>query len=71
VRVFEVSAKDGSSINVVQREVILIPGVRPPSTGDGGLSETRAADQHHELVGLAAGAAVVLLGVVLMRWRTG
>jgi hypothetical protein len=71
IRVFESSPKDGSPINVVQREVILAPGPRPPSTGDGGLAD-RGSDGHSEsLLGLAGGImiAVLLSGVLLVRRR--
>jgi Immunoglobulin-like domain of bacterial spore germination len=67
VRVFEVSARDGRPINVVQREVMLVPGVRPPSTGDGSLADV-GSDGRHELLGLGAAASMsVLLGVGLLR----
>jgi hypothetical protein len=69
VRVFEVSARDGRPINVVQREVILVPGVRPPSTGDGGLQETQSADEWWELAGACAAVTIVLTGLHAFRRR--
>jgi hypothetical protein len=71
VRVFEISARDGSSINVVQREVILVPGVRPPSTGDGGLADVRSNGRNELLLGLAGGAliSVFMSGILLVRRR--
>jgi hypothetical protein len=72
IRVFESSAKDGSPINVVQRSVVLVPSVKPPSTGDGGLAAADDGGQHFEgfrqVSAVAAGASLVFLGLFLM-WR--
>jgi Immunoglobulin-like domain of bacterial spore germination len=73
IRVFEASAKDGSPTNVVQVEVILAPGPRPPSTGDGGLADL-GSEGRNELLSLGAAASIsVLLGFGLLRrlrtWR--
>jgi Immunoglobulin-like domain of bacterial spore germination len=72
IRVFESSAKDGSPINVVQRSVILVPpGVRPPSTGDGGLAAAEDRSQtlagFGQVMGIAAAASLVVLSLFLMR----
>jgi len=72
IRVFEESAMDGSPRNVVQVEVNLSPGaapsptptpapVMPPSTGDGGLAESRFS-----FPAALSVAILVLLGLALV-----
>ena len=79
IRVFEESAADGSPRNIVQVEVNLSPGgsvtptvtptpapVRPPSTGDAGLSRQ---SQRWGVSGL--GVAVVAGLLLALGWRRG
>jgi hypothetical protein len=47
--------------------VVAATGVRPPSTGDGGMLDPQSADRKLELAGVATGTALVLLGLFLLR----
>jgi hypothetical protein len=62
IRVFEESAKDGSPVNVVQREVMLAPPTTPPQTGSAGLHH-EDSDKH---IALYAAGSLAIVGAVAL-----